>query len=94
MTHAQLTREMTERELKQWKKFRKQALFPLERIELYLAQVAQVVAGSMGARGAKLADYIIELRDPDEDHDEAAAPTEVDVKALQKVFEFKPRRKK
>lgn len=91
MTYAHLARAMTERELRQWQKYRMQCLLPSERQELYLAQIAQVIAGSMGGvRNAKLSDYLIELRTEGEDEEQGAE--DVDVLQLQREFDFKPRK--
>lgn len=88
-TVSELRDRMPERELNQWAMYAKQRVMPLQRIELYLAQVAWVVACAMGGSdSARLSDFVIDFGNESEpEHapslDEAAA-----------AFGFNPRQKK
>lgn len=67
MTVADLSQQMTERELMQWQRYRMQKMFPVRRMELYSAQLGMIIARTMGnSTNAKLADFILEVDIPDD----------------------------
>lgn len=85
-----LAHVMTEREFRAWAAYRSARALPTRRLELYLAQIAQMIASTMGGmKNAKLSDFFIEL--------EPALPEaeaeDVDVPALQAAFAYQPRRR-
>lgn len=90
MTAEGLARTMTERELRRWMGYVQRKRLPTQRLELYLAQLAQIVAITMGgARQAKISDYLIELQPP-----LATGEEPVDLEAVRKAFGYNPKRKR
>lgn len=87
-----LARTMHERELRAWQIYAARRLLPSRRVEFYLAQIAMLIAKTMGgARNATLADFMLQLPKaplPD-DFDEDAH-----VEQMIEAFQFKPRNKK
>ena len=82
-----LARTMTEREFQRWQKYARSRLLPTRRLEYYMAQIAQLIAITMGgAKDVGLQDYLIELR-----QEEVAEV--VDLEAARKAFGYNPRRK-
>lgn len=85
-----LARMMTEREFRRWIAYRGKRMWPMQRMEMYLAQIAQLIAITMGgAKEAKITDYLIELRQ--------AGPVEsevVDLKEIREAFGYSPRKRK
>jgi hypothetical protein len=90
-TEERLARLMSEREFRRWQKYAAKRLLPTRRLEFYLAQIAQLIAITMGGvKDAKLSDYLIEPA-PVAVHEDAEV---VDIAALRKAFGFKPRKGK
>jgi len=56
----QLRQTMTEREFQSWAEYRNRRRMPLERLELYLAQIACWCARTTGANGS-INDFMIEF---------------------------------
>ncbi len=55
-----LTRSMTEAELQRWSVYVRRNLLPFRRLELLLAQVSMLIAGTMGGvKNVKLKDYML-----------------------------------
>lgn len=87
-TVSELRERMPERELNQWAMYAKQRVMPLQRIELYLAQVAWIVARAVGgSESAILSDFIIDFGNESEPERE---PSFDDAAA---AFGFNPRPK-
>ena len=83
MTAAGLSGSMTERELWQWQRYAARRMLPQRRIEMYLAQIALVVAKCMGgAKDASLADFLF---DPEPDGGDAG-----DLDEAKEFFGFSP----
>lgn len=79
----------TERQIRQWSAYARRKMLPSRRIELYLAQIALLIAQTMGdgKRRFKLADFLFE---PNVD-DEADDMTEEEALAAAiEAFGFKP----
>jgi hypothetical protein len=89
---ATLSRTMHEHELRAWQVYAARRLLPSRRMEFYFAQIALLIAKTMGgARNATLADFMLQLPKaplPD-DFDEDAH-----VEQMIANFQFKPRNKK
>lgn len=75
---------MTETDFIRWQKYAATRRFPTRRLELYLAQIAMVVAKAMGGSTAKLEDFLIELSPPDEGDGD-------NLEDAKEAFGFKPR---
>jgi len=60
-----LSRLLTERELKAWNRYARRRMLPQRRIEAYLAQIAQLVAQTMGGSKAPLSAFLFDPRDDD-----------------------------
>lgn len=59
---------MTEREFWQWGQYAGKRMLPTRRVEMYLAQIALVIARTMGnAKDAKLSDFMFDA--PEEESD-------------------------
>lgn len=87
MTTAGLRRAMTERELREWQAYAARRMLPQRRIELYLAQIALVVAkASGGAKDAALADFLF---DPEDEAPESGADA---LEQAKEFFGFAPRK--
>lgn len=87
MTTAGLKRAMTERELREWQAYAARRMLPQRRTELYLAQIALVVAKAMGgAKDATLGDFLF---DPEEDEPEGNADP---LEQAKEFFGFAPRK--
>lgn len=83
----ELARRMPQREFKAWGKYASQKLLPTRRMEFYMAQIALLIATTMGgAKDATLQDYLFDPEPPDD--------TEPDLEALKAAFDFRPVRKK
>lgn len=85
-----LARTMTERELRRWHTYALKRALPTRRLEFYLAQIAQMIAITMGgAKEAKITDYLIEL----ESDDQPPPLNDEDVVAsARRAFGFNPRK--
>lgn len=82
---------MPARELRKWNAYRNRKLLPWQRLEFYLAQIAQLIAITMGGmKRAKVADFLLKEREPDE---EELTPEEQLVLAKE-AFQFKPNSRK
>lgn len=76
---------MTERSLRLYQAYGEQRGFPSRRIELYLAQLAMLIAQTMGgAKNVKLADFLFEPQKESAD----------DLDALKQEIGFSPRKRK
>jgi hypothetical protein len=81
-----LARTMTEREFRLWALYAKRKLLPTRRMEVYLAQVAQVIAAAMGgAKQVSISDYLIRM-----DYQEPAEV--IDIEEVRKAFGYNPAR--
>jgi hypothetical protein len=88
MTVGGLKRSMTEQELVWWSRYAATKMLPARRLELYLAQIAMMIAQTMGgAKNVRLRDFLF---DPPDDEPEEVA----DVEAAKAFFGFKPRKRK
>lgn len=84
----QLAAQMSEREFVWWAKRAQRQWLPSRRIEWMLAQVAHMIAVTMGgAKDVSVSDYMLRL----EPEDEADAPADVD--AARAFFAFNPIKK-
>jgi hypothetical protein len=78
MTAGGLKATMTEREFVAWQVYAGRRMLPWRRVELALAQVAQLIAQTMGGvKGSKLADFLFDPKPDDEGADEATTPEDV-----------------
>lgn len=75
---------MTEREFVGWQAYAAKRLLPTRRMELYLAQIAAVVARSMGGSTGTVVDFLLQPVD-------ASAPDEDEVEELRRAVGFNPR---
>lgn len=74
-----LARQLTEREFVQWQRYAAQKMLPQRRIELMLAQIAQLIAVTMGgAKNTKLTDYLFDAQQEQE-------------MTAEEFFDFQPR---
>jgi hypothetical protein len=90
MSSEVLARTMTERELRRWVRYVQRKLLPTRRLEVYLAQIAQMIAITMGgAKDAKISDYLIEIEAAD-----AVSVDDIDVEDVREAFDFNPRNRK
>jgi len=84
---ASLARNLTEGEFQDWQAYAARRMLPQRRLELYLAQIALLIATTMGgAKNKKLSDFLFDPVDPGSDE-----PTAEDEAAF---FDFKPRNRK
>lgn len=81
-----LARTMSVREFARWSNYASKRMLPWRRMECYLAQIAQMIAMTGGAREAKLEDYLFQPREVLEEVDEE----ELLAQAIEE-FDFKPR---
>jgi len=87
-----LARTMTLQELLQWQTYARRRLLPSRRIEFYLAQIAQLIAITMGgASKAKLADFMLQ---PPREALPAGVDEEQHIEQMIEAFQFKPRNAK
>lgn len=85
-----MLRSMNEAELQGWLRYERVYKFPQRRIELMLAQLANLIARTMGGvKDSKVADFM--LKEP-EDEEMPANVTRLD--AVRAAFGFNPRKKK
>lgn len=86
MPVGMMTKVMTEPEFAQWSRFARRRMLPLQRLEIYLAQIAMMIARTMGgATDAKLSDFMIQTLTDQEVQEEE------DLEALKEAFGFNPR---
>lgn len=86
-----LMREMTEREFWAWVRYAERKMLPQRRIELYLAQIAYLIACTMGgAENVTLADYLFDPKTPEQ---QDAEISDEDVEELKMAIGFRPQRK-
>jgi hypothetical protein len=86
MPAGALARAMPEREFNDWQRYAARRMLPQRRIEMYLAQIAMLIAKTNGgASGKGLDDFMLDPPpdDPDEPEDDLAAAVE--------FFGFRPR---
>lgn len=89
MTVEELEERMTERELHGWMHFMSRRRWPMRRFEMYLAQIAHVVASTMGVnKTLTVQDFIYSDRDPEAES--AAAHAD----GAAQAFGFAPKLKK
>lgn len=85
-----LANQMSEREFIRWHRYAAKRLLPWQRMEWYLAQIAWLIAATMGGRtNASITDYLIQTRD-DASDEEADDPEELLAQAIV-AFDVKPR---
>lgn len=78
-----LSRVMTERELHEWALYVRRRMLPQRRLELLLAQVALLIAKTMGGvKDAKLSDYLFDPSEELTDEGDAEEFTAEDVAAM------------
>lgn len=82
-----LARHLTEAEFQDWRVYAARRMLPQRRLELYLAQIAMLVAksGRIAKNGATLDDYLFDPPDIEGD-DEPTADEEI------AFFDFNPER--
>src|SRR5262249_34982861 len=94
MTKNELSLRMTEGELQGWMRYGVKRSFPTRRVEMYLAQLAMVVARSAGAE-VKLGDFILDFDIRDMlDVKKEEEEEEFTVEEVQQAFKFAPRMKR
>jgi len=82
-----LSKVMTERELGDWAEYARTNLLPMRRIEWALAQIALLIATTMGgAKDMKITDFMLDTSEADEPADD---PEEVAAQA-RAFFGFNP----
>lgn len=82
MTEGALKRSMTESELQGWQAYAARKMLPSRRIQMHLAQIAQLIHGCMGgAKDKPISDYLF---DPIEE--EAEDPDDLDVSDIADLF--------
>jgi hypothetical protein len=87
-TVKSLSQIMTEGEFHDWQRYAGKRMLPWRRMELYMAQLALLIATALGgAQGKSLSDFLFDL----DDVSDAAEPTAEDEAAF---FDFKPRNRK
>ena len=87
-----LSRVMPLHELHAWHAYAQRRLLPSRRVEIYLAQIALLIAKTMGgARDAKLSDFLIQ---PPPERRPVIVVDEKQVERLIEAFAFKPRKRK
>lgn len=88
MPVAALSR-MSERELRQWSGYASKRMLPQRRLEVQLAQIALLIAQTMGgAEGVTIKDFLFDPP-PTEDEQDAEV-TDEDVDALKEAIGFNP----
>jgi C4-dicarboxylate transporter len=78
---------MPERDFRRWIKYSNRKALPLRRLELYLAQIAMLIAHTMGGSEAPLASFLFDPKAADE------PVTKVAMQELKQAFGFAPRRR-
>lgn len=72
MTAKGLGRVMTKRELERWRLYAGRRMLPGRRVELLLAQIAMLIAQTMGGnKEARLTDFLFDPMDDDDGADVA-----------------------
>ena len=67
-TAGGLSRSMTEAEFGEWQSYAARRMLPMRRVEMYLAQIAMLIAKTMGGhKSSDLRDFMFEAVDPAED---------------------------
>jgi len=92
----ELADTLSERELKAWASYHKRRLLPMQRLELYLAQLTAWVARSSGVTG-EIADFLIKFEPvapTAEPAGTAAAPADPEIAQVAAALKFAPRFKK
>lgn len=85
-----LSRRMPLAELLDWQAYTRKRLLPSRRVEFYLAQIALLIAQTMGgARNAKLTDFLLEPQPQ-----QVVTVDDDQLEHLIEAFDFKPRNKK
>lgn len=85
MPAAALARTLTEREFREWNQYAARRMLPTRRLEMYLAQIAFLIARTMGnASEMTMTDFLF---DPVSSEDVAVD----DVDAMRQAFGFSPR---
>jgi hypothetical protein len=82
------TGRMTEPEFQQWARYARRRLLPMQRMEIYLAQIAMYVVKAAGGEG-KIADFMIQTFE-----DEPVEEPEDELEAAKEAFGFAPRNRK
>lgn len=75
---------MPERDFARWRRYAARRGLPTRRLELYLAQIAMLIAQTMGGSTQGLQEFLF---------DGKPEPEEIDVKAVQEAFGYKPSKK-
>jgi hypothetical protein len=89
-THS-LAHTLTEDELQDWRRYAAHRMLPQRRIELLLAQIAQLIAAYCGrVPNTRLQDYLF---DPVPAASTVSTALSGSTEELHAFFEFKPRRK-
>jgi hypothetical protein len=94
MSTHELAHTLTEAELDDWRRYAAHRMLPQRRIELLLAQIAQMIAAYCGrVPNTRLSDYLF---DPPAVPAASAddAPATGSLEDAYAFFDFKPRRKK
>lgn len=73
--------DLTERDFARWSRYARRRMLPQRRIELYLAQIAMLIAQTMGGSNSGLSDFLF---------DPKPEPNEIDVEEVRKAFGYKP----
>lgn len=73
--------DMPEREFVRWQRYARRRMLPQRRIELYLAQIALLIARTMGGSDADLSDFLFDPKPEAE---------QIDIEAMRKAFGYKP----
>lgn len=76
MTEGALRRSMTETELRAWSTYTARRMLPMRRLEMHLAQIAQLIHSCMG--GAKDKPLSAYLFDPVEESEEEGGDLDLD----------------
>lgn len=79
-----LSRTMGEAEFKGWQVYAARRMLPQRRLEIYLAQIAMLIAVSNGAKDVDITDFLFDPAEPESE------PTAEEEAAF---FDFKPRKK-
>lgn len=81
-----LARSLTEREFQRWQEFAQNRLLPTRRLEFYLAQIAMLIAVTMGGKkNVRLEDFMFGLPAAQVQQEEE------DLQAAIEYFDFKPK---
>jgi hypothetical protein len=94
MPVATLARTMTQNELRDWQVFAARFSLPSRRLELYLAQIALLIAVCMGGvKDAKLTDYLFDPPPTPAEQKKAMAEQKKAIDEAKQFFGFAPRKK-